>query len=323
MRALPDLPVFDRAALRAASWSDSAISRALASGRLAQVRRGWFAAPGHDAERAAALAVAQARTATVLSHRTAAAMHGLPIVGARTPVPEITVPPRWAGNAADAHLHRATLGTDDVVLVDGVPITSVARTLIDLGRSRPRMSSVAALDKALHEGWVSYDDLDAVLRKCWNWPGIRRAQRAVRLADGRAESPLESVSRLVMRAVHLPMPTPQTWVRCRLGMRSRLDFYWDEFGVAGEADGRAKYRDDPDERDREKERQGYLEDDNMIFVRWGWDLPWRAPQLFRTRVQHSLERGRLRDRSGLPRYWSVEWPESGLSGGKAGGQRGL
>ncbi len=323
MRALPDLPVFDRAALRALGWSDSAISRALAAGRLVQVRRGWFARPGDDVERAAALAIAAARTATVISHRSAAVMHGLPIVGARTPVPEITVPPRWAGNAVEAHLHRATLGPDDVVLVDGVAVTSIARTLIDLGRSRPTVSSVAALDKALHEGWVSYDDLEAVLRMCWNWPGIRRAHRAVRLADGRAESPLESVSRLVMHAVRLPMPTPQTWVRCRLGVRSRLDFYWDEFGVGGEADGRAKYRVDPQERDREKQRQEFLEDDNMVFVRWGWDLPWRAPRLFRTRVQNALERGRLRDRSGLPRYWSVERPETGHSGGRAGGQRGL
>jgi hypothetical protein len=211
---------------------------------------------------------------------------------------------------------------EDVVLVDGVPVTSIARTLIDLGRSRPLTTAVAAIDKALHDNWVSYDELELVSRMCWNWPRIRHAHRAVRLADGRAESPLESVSRLVMRAVHLPVPEPQTWVRCRLGVRSRLDFYWDEFGVAGEADGKQKYRDDPDERDREKERQEFLEDDNLVFVRWGWDLPWRAPRLFRTKVHNALERGRLRDRSGLPRYWSVERPETGRNGGRAG-QRGL
>lgn len=305
-RELPDVPVFGRAVLRSAGWTDSAISRALVAGRLVPVRRGWYARPGDDADRAAAIAVANARAATVISHRSAAAMHGLPIVGARASVPEITVPPRWAGNAAHVHLHRATLRPEDLIVADGVPVTSIARTLIDLGRSRPTTTAVAALDKALHEGWVDYDDLDDVVRMCWNWPGIRRAHRAVRLADGRAESPLESVSRLVMRALRLPPPEPQVWVRSRIGVRSRLDFYWKEFGVAGEADGRAKYRVDPEERDREKERQEFLEDDNLVFVRWGWDQPWRQPQLFRARLQNGFERGLLRDRSGLPRFWSVE-----------------
>lgn len=196
--------------------------------------------------------------------------------------------------------------TEDVVLIDGMPVTSVARTVIDLARSRPTATAVVALDKALHEGWVDYDDLEDVLRMCWNWPGIRRAHRVVRLADGRAESPLESISRLVMRDLHLPPPELQVWVRSRVGVLARLDFYWDEFGVAGEADGRSKYRVDPAERDREKERQEFLEDDNMVFVRWGWDQPWRAPQLFRVRLQNAFERGRLRDGSGLPRFWSVE-----------------
>jgi hypothetical protein len=276
MRELPATPVFDRTALRRIGWSDPAVARALTSGYLARPRRGWYARPGADADRAAAHAVAHARAGTVLSDRTATMMHGLPIVGARTPVPELTVPPRWPGNASGAHLRRATLRPEDVTVVDGVLVTSIARTLVDLGRHRSTACAVVALDAALHDGRVTIDEIEAVLRNCWNWPGIRRAQRAVRLADARAESPLESVSRLVMGWLGLPPPQLQPLILDRYGAPvARLDFYWDEFGVAGESDGRAKYRKNEDERDNEKDRQEHLEDDNLHFARWGWDTAWR------------------------------------------------
>ena len=176
--------------------------------------------PGDDADRAAAIAIAQARTATVHQpphgRRDArAADRGRAHTRARDDRAATLGGQRRRRPPAP----RDACGPTDVVVVDGV-----AGHLDRPHADRPRPITAddvvrsLALDKALHEGWVSYDDLEAVLRMCWNWPGIRRAQRAVRLADGRAESPLESVSRLVMRAVHLPMPEPQTWVRCRLGV---------------------------------------------------------------------------------------------------------
>lgn len=322
MRPVPDGPVFDRTAARALGWSDSALSRAVSAGRLVQVRRGWFARPGQRTDRIAALAAVSARSGTVISHRAAAAMHGLPIVGARSPVPELTVPPRGPVDVAGAHLYRATLRPEDIVLVDGVPVTSVARTVIDLSRSRSTACGVAAIDNALHRRLITCADLDEVLLTCWNWPGIRRAQRAVRLADGRAESPLESVSRLVIRWLRLPAPELQVIACDRFGDPvGRLDFYWDEFGVAGESDGKGKYRqndDDPDDRTYafplEKVRQERLEDERMVFVRWGWDQPWRQPQLLRQRLLNGFERGLARDRSGLTRYWSILTPPSGQYG---------
>ncbi len=282
-----------------------------------RARRGWFARPGADADRAAALAVARARSATVLCDRTAAMMHELPIVGARSPVPEVTVPPHWAGNAAGAHLYRATLGPADVTVIDGVLVTSIARTLVDLGRHRSTSCAVVALDAALHEGRVTTEEIEAVLRTCWNWPGIRRAQRAVRLADARAESPLESISRLVIGWLRLPLPELQPLILDRYGVPvARLDFYWDQFGVAGECDGRAKYRMDEDARDKEKDRQEAVEDEGVHFARWGWDAAWRRPGTIRTKVCNAFERGRLRDRSGLPRLWSVVPSEIDQYGGR-------
>jgi hypothetical protein len=309
MRAIPGGPAFDRTSAHNGGWSDSALARAVRSGRLVQVRRGWYARPGTDAETARAIAAVRSHPGCVLSHRTAAMLHGIPIVGARTDVPELTVRPRGPGNVAGVHLHRATLAEGDIVLVEADPVTSPARTVIDLARSRRVECGVAAIDYVLHEGLASTDDLVDVLRRCWNWPGIARARRAVALSDARSESPLESVSRLVIRWLRLPRPEPQVTVIDRYGRPAgRLDFYWDEFGVAGEADGRLKYEDDEEAFPAEKDRQERLEDDGLAFARWGWTHAWRARQVLRSKVQSAFERGQARDRSGLPRLWSVARP---------------
>ena len=305
MRPLPSSTVFSRADLRALGWTDAAVSRAVAAGRLVRLRRGQFCRPGPVAEQALAVAAARARAGSVISHGSAALLHGLPVLGRRSHLPEITVPPNGTGSAHAAHLHRATLAPDEVVLVGGAPVTSVARTVIDLARAGSTACGVAAIDAALNRRLVTADDLDEVVRRCWNWPRIRRALRALRLADARAESALESVSRLVIGWLRLPVPDLQTVVADRFGrVIGRLDFYWDEFGVAGEADGRGKY-DSREILTLEKERQEQLEDETLVVVRWGWDQPWRHPQLLKSRLVAGFERGLARDRSGLPRLWSV------------------
>ena len=63
-------------------------------------------------------------------------------------------------------LHRATLRPHDVVLVDGTPVTSVARTLIDLARSQPLRTSVPAIDAALQRRLVTRAELERTTLEC-------------------------------------------------------------------------------------------------------------------------------------------------------------
>ena len=276
-----------------------------------RVRRGQFALPDRPDERAAALAAAEYVNGSVVSDRSALVMHGLPIVGPRPPVPELTVPPNGTGDVHRAHLYRASLPPEDVVIICGVAVTSIARTLVDVGRHRSTAAAVAAVDAALYRGLTTLDEIEAVLRRCRNWPRIRRAQRAVELTDGRSESPLESVSRLVIARLGLPKPDLQPVVRDPTGIPlGRLDFYWDEFGVAGEVDGRAKYRDNDEAFPAEKERQERIEDLGVPFARWGWRLATQHPTGLRIKIEAAFERGRARDRSGFPRRWSISPSES-------------
>lgn len=307
MRTLPDTPTFTRAEARALGWSDAAFSRAVRSGRLQRLRRGHFCRTPADAV-LAATAAARAVTGSVISHRSAALVHGLPLVGTPPPVPELTVAPRGHVDVPGAHLYRATLPAEHVALVGASAVTSVARTLVDLARHRPTATAVAAMDAALHQRLVTVEELRDVLRLCWNWPRIPRASRAVALTDARAESPLESVSRLVIARLRLPPPRPQVLIVDPDGIViARVDFYWDEVGVAGEADGALKYGEREDLL-AEKARQEAAEDLGLHFVRWGWDQAVHRPRLLGARLVAGFERGRARDRSGFTRRWSVRDP---------------
>jgi hypothetical protein len=304
MRQLPEQLVFTAAEAQALGWTESALRHAVGAGRLVRLRRGIYAPPGQATPQLLALAAALNYPQGVISHRSAALMHGLPLVGSRPTVAELTVPPRSNTNLPDVHVHRARLRTQDVQQIAHAPVTSPTRTLVDLGRLRPVRTSVAATDAALHDHLVQPAEIEDVLAFCWNWPGIRRAQRAADLADGRAESPLESVSRLAIRDLGLPGPELQVTILDQFQrFAARADFYWDEFGVVGEADGRSKYAARP-VLTAEKARQELLEELGLVVVPWGWDEATSTPWILRTRLARAFERGRLRDRSGFPRLWT-------------------
>ena len=305
MRPTPDALIFSRAEALAIGWTDPALRRAVSAGRLHRLRPGLFTTgdPLNDPA-LFALAAVRACSGAVVSHRSAAVLHGLPVLRAAR-LPDVTVAPDATGDLSRAALHRARLWPGDVRTIRGAPVTSVARTVVDIARSEPLTSAIIPIDAALHAGAATTGQLEAVLTACWNWPGIHQAQRAIAQADGRSESPLESVSRVLMRAMRVPAPELQSTILDPHGrIVARADFYWPQFGVIGEADGRAKY----DARDvlvAEKDRQERLEDLGLVVVRWGWADVSRRPHLVRDRLDRAFDRARARDRSGFPRHWSV------------------
>lgn len=294
-----------------AGWTPSALRHAERTGVLERLRRGVYALPmsasGQQFDdaavrlrrRAAALALTQHRI--VLSHAAAATFDELPLV--RVPLDLCVTSSRpLRGKVGDARLHRGSLPRSHVAQHGLITYTSAARTVVDLAREHGAVSAIAAADTALGRGLTSSAGLAAVIRHCSGWPGVVAARRVVALADGRSESALESVSRLRMDEFALPAPALQVPIYSGGGFLGRPDFYWDEFGVIGEADGMAKYDGRPLSLREEKRRQGELEDAGLITVRWGWTDAW-AFDAVAARLSAAFARGLRPDRA--PRLWTT------------------
>jgi len=142
--------VVSRAQLSGAGLDKDAVARRVARGRLHRLHPGVYAV-GHTALRAEARWLAAALACgpgAVLSHVTAGAIWDLR--PASTAAIDVTVP-SGAGRAAPhgVRLHRhAALRPEEVTVRDGLPVTTPARTLLDLAATRPRRELERALDQA-------------------------------------------------------------------------------------------------------------------------------------------------------------------------------
>lgn len=214
-----------------------------------RLRRAAFAAGDQHQldprERLLLMAIAVQHAASrplVFSHGTASAILQLPEIGPATELVEFATPPGARGRKSQARRRRTSLPPAQLE-VEGLLVTDFDRTIIDRARSSSLESAVAAADAALRLGVV---DRDALLAQVRALPrrsrGCKMAELVVCLADACAESPLESLSRTRMFQLGLPMPERQVEFYDASGFIGRVDFYWRQLGIIGEADGRLKFR---------------------------------------------------------------------------------
>lgn len=305
-RAAAQFGVFTVDQALATGWSRSALSRATRAGHLVQLRRGAFALAstaesGHALTRlrlgqhgvAAALRIPIA----TVSHGAAIAIHGLPLLS--TPaIPCVTLPPPYLTRPAELHVHRQPISPWQLDARHDISITSVARSCLDFTRECGLDAGLVATDAALHNRLCSLADLEAVYSaSCKGRAGLSSGRTLLDLADGRSESPLESISRLAMIAA---TPAPQTQVNLHSPngqFLARVDFYWKALGVVGEADGKGKYA--QDELWKEKLRQDRLADHGLVMVRWGWSEA-RRPALLQAKLQQAFLRASQLRSAGIP-----------------------
>jgi hypothetical protein len=276
--------IVPKARLLEAGYSAEEVRRLLRNGDLHRVRRGAYVQPVDQLSveafhrRLVEAALSQHEQPAVVSHQSAAVLHGLPVCEASLRLVHLTRPRTGGGKLrGGVELHASMLSTADLTLVDGLPVTSLARTVVDLARSRPAEQVVAAGDAALRLG-LRPGELAAVLAASRGWPGIGAARRLVALLDARSESAGESVSRFRIHEAGLPAPVPQLEVRDASGqLIGRADFGWEEQRVLGEFDGRVKYgrllrpgQDVTEVVYREKLREDALRGQEWRVVRWTW-----------------------------------------------------
>lgn len=201
----------------------------------------------------------------VASHESAALLLGLPVLS----LPPYAVATRergaWRGGP-DGRIRIAPLPAHH--LAAGQPAcTNAPRTFVDIAKSGTLREAVVMGD-ALVRDHITPTKVAAVLEDCADWADVGKARTALSFLDARSESPLESVSRVIMHEHKLPPPELQVVIDT--GPASyRTDFYWKRHGLVGEADGLAKYVEAADLR-AEKVRQERLERLGLRVVRWTW-----------------------------------------------------
>jgi hypothetical protein len=241
----------------------------------------WARLGAADRSRIRARAALATRTGDgVVSHQSAVAEWGLPWVGPF----DGRVHLLSASGASTAIVRRYREGCDDPVMRDGVPVTSIARTVIDVARTAPAACAVVVADAALTGSSsagrqpVARLDLQLELERIPRFHGDVRAATMVAFADGRAESPGESLSRWSMHRARVAQPVLQQTFPRDDGGEWRVDFWWPASGIVGEFDGRSKYIDPAQRAGRspeqvlydEKRREDEIRRHCRGFVRWDY-----------------------------------------------------
>ena len=226
-----------------------------------------------------------------VSHRSAAQLYQIDLLG--RPDRQITLtgrPERGRHSRKAIHLHAAKLPAEHVTTAHGLPMTTPARTVIDLARELDFRAGVVAADSALHGKLTSKDELRAVLAACPQWRGIRRARAVAEFADKRAESPLESIARVVFSECGLPPPDLQVWLGGVVQPVGRVDFYWKHYRTVAEVDGDLKYE-DPIRAKAQLKRDSLLRSDGYEVVHFDWQEVTAAPDYVAAAIREAFRRG--------------------------------
>src|SRR5215207_6992609 len=120
--------------------------------------------------------------------------------------------------------------------IQGRLATAPAWTAVEIARTIRRSRALAVLDAALHVECCTSAELSAAVDEQKGRRGIVHVRELVELADGRAESPMESEARLVFIDGGLPLPELQYEIVDLHGNLWRVDFAWPDYKVVAEYD---------------------------------------------------------------------------------------
>lgn len=287
-------------------WSDADLRARVRDGSLTRVARGVYSS-GDDADLEQAEArhrelvravMADLSPESVASHLSAAAVHGLPCLDGDLSRVHVT---RGVGARRGVRTvrHLGRLEPSEIAEVDGISVTTIDRTVIDVACTERRFDiALAVAEAALHDGRLSPDAFQLGLQRRRGAMGIDRARRVALIASERSESPGESRMKALFVEAGLPLPRQQAEIANRQGeFIARVDFLWEAERLVGEFDGAVKYDgrfgDGRQALLTEKTREDMLRAQDYDVVRWQWsDL--ESPERVAADVRRRLARGARR-----------------------------
>jgi hypothetical protein len=290
------------------------------------VRRGayvaaeyWSRMDRHERYRARVkTSVTLADEKLLVSHDSAAALWRLPRLGPYPQAIHVLHAQSSGGRSTTLFARHAVASFPQPEIIEGIPVTPLARTAIDLIRAGTFAEGVVVADAVLRRTAYPLAGLPGtavtradLVREAVDVPirlGSAKARRVIEFADGLADRPGESISRVNIALAGLTMPQLQVPIRGASGRRWVVDFWWPESNLIGEFDGKSKYTDPEFLRGRtpaqvvydEKVREDDLRATDRSFSRWPWATAISMPKLRR----HLAAAGvRVQPRGGTSSAW--------------------
>lgn len=224
--------------LTALGFTKDSIARRLKAGRLHRLHRGTYAV-GHVALTSKArdmAAVISCGPEAVLSHRSAALRWGLL---RHAPLFEVTVPGRRIRRTGMTVRGSASIAPEDRAVVDAIPVTSAARTLVDLAEVLTERRLTDVVHEAEVQRILDLRRIEQALGRVPGRPGRHRLRRALAAYDGGPPMTRSEAERRFLRLCEAhSIATPQTNVM--VGARE-VDFHWPDAGLVVEIDGAASH----------------------------------------------------------------------------------
>lgn len=255
-----------REALARNQWKQRDIARSVSAGELHRLQRNQYVQDAdwsplwpesrHRIQVAAAFAEMRGGD-SVASHDSAAVVWGLPLYRWVPEAVHVTVPDgKHISSRGGMRRHGDALSEEDVTVHEGIRVTTLERTVLDLTCALPFAAGLAAADAALR--LVAFDNgtYDETAAQTWRDEilarvarvvgrrGVRTAAEVLPLADGRAESPAESAGRGNLHRLGFRRLRPQVEVRGPDGRMFRVDIEIEDIATFLEVDGAAKYLDE-------------------------------------------------------------------------------
>lgn len=285
-------PLITHTHLASMGLTDNDIRTKVRAGDLQRIRRGVYAGPGdigllEEHRRLLHATTPAVHADNVVSHTSAAVLHGLPVPAQN--LKRVWMTRRSAGHGRSTRLltvRNSAIDDTEVTNVDGFVVTTQERTVADLARTQPFEWCVIVCDAALRLG-VGADAIRATLTAHPRLRGIPRAAAALTFADARSESPAESMSRVSMARAGIPVPELQWELFDDDGeFVARPDFLWLDAHLVGEVDGKWKYGQllRPGQTPEaaimaEKKREESIRQQGFWVVRWDWETASNPVQL--------------------------------------------
>ena len=211
----------------------------------------------------------------VFSHWSAGVLLGLDVLQQRLGKVHLTFEAAGARGLQNVAGHVFATREEELVEVNGLLVTDLGRTVLDISSSGTFADGVVAADSALRKG-VARETLEAAIDRAGPRRSTKQAKRVVGFADGLSGSAGESLSRVAMDRMGL-RPVLQRRHYDHRGYIGKSDFYFPDEEAVGEFDGRVKFTDPrfaptggAEVLWAEKVREDRMRAVNKGFGRWGW-----------------------------------------------------